>query len=218
MSHWVIRAPKTVARWGPRGKYASSITIALGEKATSDVAYRVRVDAEFSGGKARLGVVRTIPPLSLRAPARIVAIASAPGVLEWTVVVTPVRPYGAKDVGGTLKIEGCEYPACQGLYPMGGSLLESGGPQAGAYRHLAGGAPGSAVIPAGSVVDSYSVNASAGGGTVDITSPIFGALPQIVIPANVAFDDQPENMLGPFTIAFGGDVNAWAVGYRETRA
>lgn len=218
MADTPVKAPFAVVRYGdPTGKRSvSAISIALSEPVRSVIPYRVRVDCEFSGGLARLGQVRTVPPSAAGIPSRVIAICCAPGVIAWRVRATPVRPYNASDVAGTLKVDGWDQAGTlPGITPLSGSLLEAGGPDAGNYNQSTGLAPGAATVPAGARVRGWSFEAGGAPATAVITSPVFGALPTITVPVGGAFTDNPDGLLGPATFTFAGGVSRWWVSWLE---
>lgn len=217
MSHTVLRAPKTLAEFtpAPGDKPISSITLGLGQKAGSAVAWRLAIVAILSGGRVKLGQIITAP-VSTRSAARVVAIASCPGAIAWQVVARPVRPYTAAAAQGTLKLDGCEYTAGMGVIPLDGSLLTAGGPDAGAYNHDSALGVGTATIPPGSRVEEYSIIAnSVGNAEIRVTTPVFGALPLITIPPSSAWGTKPKNLIGPATIDFIGNVFSWQAQWSE---
>jgi hypothetical protein len=219
MAETVIKPPQSIAVCGDdQGKRSvSAISIAISEPAASEIRYRVRIDCKFSGGLARLGQIRTTAPASAGIPSRIVAICCAPGVLAWIVRVTPIAPYSAADVGGTLKVDGWfESGTAPGITPMSGSLLEAGGPDAGIYNNASGTAPGVVTVPAGAPVDEISLIANTvGDATIAVVSPDLGALPVTTVKTGTGFTTKPTGLMGPATITFGGNVLEYFAAWRE---
>jgi hypothetical protein len=181
------------------------------------IRYRIRIDVEFSGGVSRLGQIRTVAPNSEGVPSRVVAICCCPGVIAWRAKATPVAPYNASDVGGTLKVDGWETGvALPGVVPLDGSLLEAGGPDAGIWNKASGTGPGVATIPAGARVDEISAVAnSVGTATIAIVSAELGALPVVDVSANSGFSTPPKNLIGPGSVTFGANTLEWFVSWRE---
>ena len=221
MSHSVLRAPKTVVRYEPdRPGYASSISVALGEPARSVISYRIQIECRFSGGLARLGSILTAPPLGRRRAGRVVAIANCPGVLEWLISATPIRPYDGGRVGGTLKVEGCQYPSPPGVMALDGAILESGGEGAGIYNHASGlnpVTPFTVAVPTGAAVTEISAQAKGGGdATIAVIWPL--SSPDVVtVKAGKGFTTRPTGLVGPVSIVFGGNVLTYFVAWREAR-
>ena len=219
MAETVLRAPFALCRYGDNlgRRSISAISVALSEPARSTVRYRVRVDAVFSGGIARVGQIATVAPNSEGIPSRVVLIACVPGVLEWLVKATPIRPYDASAVAGTLKVDGWdESGTSAGITPLDGSILEAGGPDAGIYNEAGGLGAGVVQVPAGARVDEISALAnSVGNATIAILSPDLGALPTITVPTSSGFTTAPKNLIGPATITFAANVLSHFVSWRE---
>lgn len=217
MSASALRAPKSAIHHGRAGlgRYESSVAISLSESSSSLVAWKLRVDVETTGGRARLGTIITAAPSGLRPGSRVVALASFAGAIGWDVTATPLAPY-PPNVGGWLRVESCEETGEFGLMPCDGSLAVAGDANAGAYNHDADVIAGATVIPAGARVRGWSLIASGGGAaTLAITSPVFGALPPITVPTSAAFGDTPDNLIGPATFTFAGFILSRWVSWRE---
>jgi len=213
MSASPLRAPRTIVHFAAerKGDPCSSISVGLSEGASSAVAWRIRLDAITNGGRMRLGTILTAPPSRLRLPVRVVALACCPGAVGWDFKVEPIAPYPA-NVGAFLKVESCTEGATLGIVPCDGSALLNGPEGAGAYNHATAGNP---AIPVGARVQGWSLIAGAGVATLDITSPIFGGLPQIAVPAGATFGDSPRNIVGPATFTFGGVIASRWVSWSE---
>jgi hypothetical protein len=196
----------------------SAITVALSEGSGSTVVWRIRIDVETTGGRSRLGTILTAPPAGKRLGTRVVCLASCPGAVAWDILAEPLAPHPV-NVGATLRVESCEDPGELALVPCDGSLVVAGpetGPGAGAYNQATGVGVGVAVVPIGARVRGWSFTADPLlPATAAIVSPIFGALPLITLPAGGSFGDNPENLIGPATIAFAGAPAAWWVSWRE---
>jgi hypothetical protein len=208
MSRVVLRQPFAEVLHGGSGRGAlpiPSVSVSLSQKGASTIAFRVSVDAVFLQGTLHLGTVRTTPPNNTRVPARVVCLASCPGAIAWRVRATPLAA-GLNRAGGYLFVQACPDLGGQTVVPLNGSLLLSGGPDAGEYNQDTGVAAGASLVPAGARLRGYSVIAGATDATITI-----GSLPVITVPAGGAFGDTPENIMGPVTIAFGGGVaSRWA--------
>lgn len=214
MSATPLRAPRTVVNFAAerKGDRCSAIAIGLSESSRSAVAWRIRIDALTNGGRARVGTILTAPPNGSRLGARVVALAAFPGAIGWDLFVQPVAPYPA-NVGGYLKVETVEDPGQFGLQTFDGSQILNG--TDGPYRHDAAAAAGATAIPVASRVRGWSCIAGAALATVSIQSPIFGVLPLITVPAGATFGDTPDNLQGPVTFTFAGDVASRWVSWLE---
>lgn len=84
--------------------------------------------------------------------------------------------------------------------------------ETGAYRHSAGTGIDTVNVPAGEMVEAWSLLAGDGGpAQCIITSPVFGVLPTITVPSGKSFNASPVNLFGPCSLSFVGDVASWFV-------
>jgi hypothetical protein len=206
MTARVLRFPFTAARIGAgrKARVRPSVSIALSEKPGTGQSYIVTATALTIDGVSLVGRVQTNPLETGQALSRVVLIACCPGARAWEVRVKPVD--SALPVGGWLSVDESPDLGSEAAIPCNGSLLLQGGPDAGRYNQDSAAAAGATVIPSGARVRGYSVIAGAAAATITI-----GSLSPITVPAGGAFGDTPDNLVGPVTITFGGDVaSRWA--------
>ena len=127
----------------------------------------------------------------------------------------PVAPFVNEAITATQSStsDGNDLPAsCCGVEPLAGSLLVSGGTGEGAFVNAAGTAAGSVTVPMGGRVRAIRLYAS-GGGVATVT---IGSLPTITVPANGSFSLDPEGLVGPVSLTFGGaGLASYAVAWRQ---
>lgn len=213
MARVVLRQPFAEVRHGCTDAGSlpiPSVAVSLSQPGRSTIAFRITIDALLPDGIAHLGTLRTTPPNSVHSPARAVCLASCPGAIAWLVRATPIAP-GSDRAGGFLIVDACPDLGTLGVIPLNASLLLSGGPDAGEYRQDSATTFGVTNVPAGARVRGYSMLASSAG-TATLT---IGALSPITVPAGASFDDTPENLIGPLTFTFSGNVAARWVSWLE---
>ncbi len=206
-----LRAPFASVRVGSRkGIQRPTVTVGLSEPLSNATAWEIEATAHVEDGQIMIARVRVPARIAGQRASRAVLMCCCPGARAWDIKAVSLDVAGKPS--GWLTVDWGHDLGALLAVPFNGAVLLAGGPDAGAYNHDAAAAAGVTTVPSGARVRGWSLQATAGGpATLDIVSPVFGALPTITVPLSSAFGDTPENLVGPATLTFGGAVaSRWA--------
>jgi hypothetical protein len=169
--------------------------------------WSLRIEARFDqqGVTRELGRVETVPPVSASPTSKVVAVASAPGAVDWWVEVEWLRNNRTQETEGLIDdYVDIDLSASLDQTMPGVTVFDGAGLlQRGRYAYLAAALAAGATsvpVPAGWLVQTVSAWQVGAGGTVAL-----GGGAAIPIPPNGGMQLGPQgSILGPTTVDFAG--------------